>query len=672
MLLPLLATLAIISCRDKSKSGEAAAGAPRDTGPRLYVLGSSVHLRKAPSTEAESLEKLRIGTECAPLRPSQGGWRQVRCGDKEGYASASLLGPEKPSLEKLKAEARDPQRTLAQREDAALRAATLAPEDAALSKELGALFFERNFELLAGLKRPLKGPKLESPCDREDVAGCIRDSASVVRGVKRRAVTKEGMFVVAVGDSEQVAVYRGQIRYAKERQSLTAEVLERTRFASTPVMEQALFSGTWDVDAEAHASIPRLGQFVLDESAQGLLGRLPREWELLKRSEEGAPAVWINGCDQRPYLLRLSPDLHGRWLAVADKPGTPFPDERWVSAASKTERGTKLTLSRSAEDTAPQVFEIPRGGDAPASLGEALYSDQSDRYPDHREPCGSGEAGVGLAFNGEFLPEKAMVALYGSFDAANGSSQWAPSAAERRRPQRFNAFSATGWFLARPWKWGTYREGEQEKMLFLTQSAIYRPDPIVVGSGIFSKTEEGWRLERANRVVTTLPPYVDVEASDHYISVQRVGERGFVAVLSTDARHMGASWASLVLLSDMGGQESIDEVGTMEIGGDTSGVYQANEEEEDDPSRPACCAYDSTWKLVPDPEHTLPELVVTTKGTQLKDGTIKELESFHDISTFTFRSGQYTLSSHQDVAREKEGTAMTGETGSQDTEHRKD
>jgi hypothetical protein len=314
------------------------------------------------------------------------------------------------------------------------------------------------------------------------------------------------------------------------------------------------------------------------------------------------------------------------------------------------------------------VFEIPKVGDAPASLGEALYTHQSDRYPDHREPCGSGEAGAGLAFNGEFLPEKAMVALYGSFDSAKGSSQWAPSAAERRRPQRFNAFSDTMWFLARPWKWGTYREGEQEKMLFLTQSGYSHREPTVVGGGIFSKTEEGWRLERANRVVTTLGAYVDVEASDHHISVQGVGERGFVAVLSTDFHHSGAIWASLVLLSDMEGQESINEVGTMDrIGQDDSGVFQAGEEEEDDPSRPACCAYDSTWKLVPDPDHTLPELVVTTRGTQPKDGTTKELESFHEISTFTFRSGQYTLSSHKDVAREKEGTAMTGETGSQDT-----
>ncbi|HZH17153.1 MAG TPA: hypothetical protein VE057_22550 [Archangium sp.] len=106
----------------------------------------------------------------------------MRCGDKEGHASASLLGPEKPSLEKLTAEARDPQRKLAQREESALRAATLAPEDTSLSKELGALFFERNFELLAGLKKPLKGPKLESPCLRMNAADCLSEGEGASSG----------------------------------------------------------------------------------------------------------------------------------------------------------------------------------------------------------------------------------------------------------------------------------------------------------------------------------------------------------------------------------------------------------------------------------------------------------------------------------------------------------
>lgn len=650
-LLPLLTALALTSCRDGSTSGEATAEAPRDTGPRLYVLGSSIHLRKAPSPEAQSLEMLRIGTECVPQGTPQGEWRKVRCGDKEGYASAALLGPEKPSLEKLTAEARDPQRTLAQRENSALRAATLAPEDATLSEELGELFFERNFELLAGLKKPLKGPKLESPCPRMGAADCLSESAGFVRGVKLRAETKGRMFVVAVGDSEQVAVYRGRFQYDEKRQWLTTEVLERTRFAPTPVMEQALFPRTGEdeePDEVADAVSPRLGQFVLDESAQVLLARLSPEWELLKRSEEGAPVVRVNGCNQRPYLLRLSPDLHGRWLAVADKPGAPFPDEWWVSAAAKTERGTKLTLSRSAEDTAPQVFEIPRAADAPATLGQALYASPGDTYPDHREPCGSGEAGTGPAFSGEFLPEKAMAALYGRFDAEEGSSPWAASGAERWRLQRLEDVSPSR-LRASPWKWGTYREGGQEKVLFLTET---RNLSSIIGGGIFSRTEEGWRLERANRVITQwLSRYETPEGHD--LPMKELGERGFVAVL-TYSFTVGTlqAYSGLVLLSDVGGQESIDEVGTIpDISGVLLGACPWDTRDESVLAKvDECYGYDSTWKLVAHPEDTLPDLVVTTRGTRRKDGR-DEVESFHDIRTFSFRPSKYALASHEDVPR---------------------
>jgi hypothetical protein len=129
----------------------------------------------------------------------------------------------------------------------------------------------------------------------------------------------------------------------------------------------------------------------------------------LKRSEEGAHAVRINGCNQRPYLLQHSSDLHGRWLAEIDRPGAPFPDERWVTAASRTDP----------------------------------------------EPCGSGE---GPAFSGEFVPVKAMSALYGNFDSAAGSVRWAPTGTERLRIQRLNYFGASR-FQARPWKWATWREG---------------------------------------------------------------------------------------------------------------------------------------------------------------------------------------------------------------------
>lgn len=567
---------------------------------------------------------------------------------KAGAEAPRDAGPEAPSLEKLKAEAYDPHLEHGRRYDSALRAASLAPEDVGLRKALGELFFERNFERLAGLKKPLKGPKLESPCSSNDATDCILESAGFVRGVKRRAMTKGQSFVVAVGDAEQVVVYRGRFEYDKKRQLLTEEVQERTRLESTdPVLVQALFSGIEAADTDDTA-LPRLGQFVLDASAQALLRKLPPVWELLKRSEAGAHVVRINGCNQRSYLLQLSSDLHGRWLAELDRPGAPFPEERWVSAASRTEHGTRLTLAKSAEDATPQVFEVPGKDATLASLGDALYSVQQGTYPDAPEPCGSDE---GPAFSGEFLPEKAMVALYGSFDAAAGSIQWAPSSTERLRIQRLDGFAASR-FLARPWKWGTYREGGQEKLLFLTETPSEHPShsmEALIGGGVFARTEDGWRLERANRVITASGQFG--VAPLHDISVQAAGERGFIAVMKVGYAYPPDVWEDLELLSDLGGQESIDAVGTIEKVKVTDSFQCSAPEDAEDASAPdaaKCVAHDSEWKLVPNPESPLPDLVITAKGTREKG---EEVEPFQEVLTYSFRSGGYTLSSRKDVPR---------------------
>ncbi|HLL04120.1 MAG TPA: hypothetical protein VK539_26275 [Myxococcaceae bacterium] len=633
LLFPLVTMLALTSCRQDSKSS------PADTGPRLYVQGSSIHLRKWPSTQGESLGQLSIGTECVRLESPQTEWHKVRCGDKEGYISVSLLGEEKPSLEKLKAEAADPQRKLAQRVESALRAATLAPEEDSLRKQLGELFVERNFELLAGAKQPPIGPKFEYPCDSEDgVPHCILENMGFVQQARRRVMTRGQLFLAFVENPEEAAIYRGRFRYAKKSQLVTVEVLERTRFALTPVLERALAHTDWvTTDEDASDTLgPRFGQFALDAPAQNLLGKLPGVWKLLKRSEEGAHGVRINGCTQRAYLLRLFPDLHGRWLAVIDKPGAPFSEERWVSAASKTDSGMKLTLSSSVEDAAPQVFEVRAGGEALASLGEALYTGQTEKYPDHLEPCGS-EVAAGPAFSGEFLPAKAMAALYGNFDAGGEHSKWEPSREEQQRLQRLgSAWSQS----ARPWSWKAYREGEQEKVLLVTTA--YE----IIGGGIFVKTEDGWRLERANRVISE--KMTRFEHAD--LSVQEIGERGFVAVLEVSGTSSVASgFSEVVLLSDLGGQESINNVGRIQ---GISGEYLHACPWDEGKAAPGaeevrCYEYDSEWTFVPDPAQALPQLVVTTRGTQLKEGGGEQVEPVHEIRTFSFRSGEYTLSREQ-------------------------
>src|SRR5690242_7690059 len=64
--------------------------------------------------------------------------------------------------------------------------------------------------------------------------------------------------------------------------------------------------------------------------------------------------------------------------------------------------------------------------------------------------------------------------------------------------------------------------------------------------------------------------------------------------------------------------------------------------------------YDSDWELVPQPEHLLPDVVVTSKGTRQREGKSEEIESFHELLTFSFSADEYALSSRKDLRQSQE------------------
>ncbi|QRK07933.1 SH3 domain-containing protein [Archangium violaceum] len=365
----------------------ATAAADAAAEQRVYVLGSSLNLRKKPSAEAEILEKLQIGTECHVTEKPDGTWLKVRCGEREGYASASLLGPEKPSAEKLKAEAQDTRLTLKQREESALRAATLSPEDVEQQKLLGNLFFERNLELVAGIKKPKPLRTFKHTCFNQSDSSCIGDASGAgVKDVKIRAATKGNLFVVAIGSTERVAVYRGRYKINKVHE-LTGEVLESAGFTATPVMEKALFSGikprdsgNWDL---------ALGQFTLDETSHAILDALPREWGRLEPSPpENFLMMQWNDCLKRPFLLTFTPDIHGRWRLSVETVGSDNASENyWISAVSKRDSDLELTLEKYYGGTKRELFKLPDGRKDIAYLGDKAYSFKLDRYSEVHHRC---------------------------------------------------------------------------------------------------------------------------------------------------------------------------------------------------------------------------------------------------------------------------------------------
>ncbi|WNG46706.1 SH3 domain-containing protein [Archangium minus] len=335
------------------------------------------------------IEKLQIGTDCLVLEKLQAEWLKVRCGDKEGYASASLMGAEKPSVEALRAQARDPKLTLAQREESALRAATLSPEDVELQKELGQLFFEKNFDFTARLKKPTMKRAFSCSCGWKDVLTCLRGcSSSDLKDVTVRAETKKDLFVVTFANAENVFVYRGKYKLNKKTEILSGEVLEQVSFSVSPVMEKSIFLGI-DKARDDKWDLP-VGQFVLDNASQALLNGLPKEWGLMKPDEWGNLLMQWNDCWKRPYLLRFMPDIHGRWNILLEDVGAEAPAVYWISSVEKRDNALELVYEGRYGGTTRQLFKLPMSEEEIAYLGDTAYSSNIRRHPEKHHPCAQG------------------------------------------------------------------------------------------------------------------------------------------------------------------------------------------------------------------------------------------------------------------------------------------
>jgi uncharacterized protein YgiM (DUF1202 family) len=362
---------------------------------KVYVQGSSINLRKEPGKDAEVLVKAPIGTECAVTCTAAAEWMKVRCGDYEGYAAASLVGSEKPSVETLKAEAKNPMLTPEHREESALRAALLAPDDVELPKLLGESFFERNFQLTAAYKAKAQSGKplrtFTTACGFYKPLKCL---TGAVRGglqdVKVRVETKKDLFVAAIEDDANVTIYRGRYVIEPTTAQINGELFEKAQFETTPLMDKALFAGI-EKEKGSNTALP-FGQFSLDETAQSVLSQLPSAWALLKPDDQGLIWMHVNDCSKDPYGLRFKSDIHGRWIAVFDKISIPaYSDYYWISAVSKRDNTLELAfVDMYGSRTSRETFKLPEGKKDIAYMGETAYTFKLHRYPGEHHPCREG------------------------------------------------------------------------------------------------------------------------------------------------------------------------------------------------------------------------------------------------------------------------------------------
>ncbi|WP_143195716.1 hypothetical protein [Archangium sp. Cb G35] len=307
----------------------------QNTG-RVFIQGSEVNLRARPSDKAEVVTKVPIATECQRLADAAKGWVRLKCGEVEGFTLKSLVGADKPSFDKLLAQAQDTKASTQVRYDAATRAATLDPKNDKALELLADLFFESAFEQLD--KETMKGGPPEAVFIKREYSRALDRKRSLEESfiwelekieydwhqLRFRRGGFRGSFVSAMFRDGLLFVYSGFIspnagkgKFGKELDEFGVNIKLRTSSAASETLKLALQKGARPPDTrddkysdtkEEYAGMP-----ALSPEAFRLFRSLSPLWYLLqgKKGERHVDQY----CGMISGIL-LRTDIHRRAVMV--------------------------------------------------------------------------------------------------------------------------------------------------------------------------------------------------------------------------------------------------------------------------------------------------------------------------------------------------------------------
>ncbi|HSP82038.1 MAG TPA: SH3 domain-containing protein [Myxococcaceae bacterium] len=316
---------------------------PASASEVRYVVASRARVYAAPSDEARAVGVLRIGAEVRTGRARQG-WLQLSApAGVEGWARASLLGSERPSLSSL-LERADAASTPAARRPWLERAAALAPSDTKVIERLAAVLEALGDEkaahmaskgLIAAERRALSwdGPLypleddlalLPRPCP-EGVTRATRDSTlpePPVRTLRARAfpLVSSGKVVSVSGRGrrtqtlDQLVCARStcggtQAAYALPRPAGTGALVPSWLVAGhtvAPLVEAPAPFAAGCEDSRVFTALPyaleRCGARRFRLHRRTLTGWSPLQWQEAPR-EEAVPIAHFSEDERRVVVL---------------------------------------------------------------------------------------------------------------------------------------------------------------------------------------------------------------------------------------------------------------------------------------------------------------------------------------------------------------------------------
>ncbi|MFP2925084.1 hypothetical protein ACLESO_07680 [Pyxidicoccus sp. 3LG] len=343
------------------------AQAQAQAGGQVFIQGSEVNLRDKATTNAKVVAKVAIGTECLLVKGAPKQWVRLQCGEAEGFTLKSLVGAEKPSVEALLAQAQDTTLDAKVRLDAAMRAATLAPENEQALKLLSERFFDVNFEQL--MKDRKKGGLRETSMVMREI---VQDLPAVKRETVEEALLRElekteydwhrferrrNVFVSAMHRDGALVVYtgifasmKGMHRFDIEDGDEEFRVVIESRSSSTvsEALKRALQQGARAPEPEktryfeVNQESPDLP--VLSAESIQLYQSLPSRWYTLAKTATGEHFIDAS-CALWGVDLRM--DLHRRasvWWRRFTGQGEAVDAVTRVLSISKTATGYQLQI----------------------------------------------------------------------------------------------------------------------------------------------------------------------------------------------------------------------------------------------------------------------------------------------------------------------------------------
>ena len=234
---------------------------------------------------------------------------------------------------------------------------------------------------------------------------------------------------------------------------------------------------------------------------------------------------------------------------------------------------------------------------------------------------------VRFQFDGAFVPDKALQALYDNYDASHSQSVWQMNAPTAQG--EFREWTGQGRVSALQTEF--FKEGNDERALFVTQTVPDNNDtyechacPVLLGAAVFYRSGNTWRILIRQDYLAVAGAWGKFHPGDRV----RVGPSVIGILFHDESTGQGQRVGSALLIAPVDG--TIRNLAVIDSTADNEGNCGQ--------AAGPCFKYTSRVAFVPGQNPKFYDLTVNYSGTDLKDDNVRDISR---TDVYAYVKGQY-------------------------------